>query len=698
MKQETITIGKQEITFEMGEIARQANGAVLVRQKDTVLLVTAVAAEKPRENLGFFPLTVEFREKTAAVGKFPGGFIKRENRPHNHEILTSRLIDRSIRPLFPKKFLCETQIMATVFSYDSDSCPQALALMGTAMALQISDIPWNGPVCGIHAVKKNGELILLPDAQEKENAELDLMVACGPDGMIMLEGVADETSEEDILECIEAASQAMKPFFDLAQKWRSELGVTTREYEVKEASPELVKEIQEKGQEKLKGTFVHSSKQERKKQIREATSQIKEELMEKYPEEAHFVSELLSDLLHHSVREYMVNDQKRIDLRDFSEIRPISGRVGWLPRNHGSALFTRGDTQAIVSCTLGSLDDEQVAESLDGVTREKFLLHYNFPPFCVGEARPLRPPGRREIGHGNLALRALCNMIPKKNFPYTIRILSDITESNGSSSMASVCGGSLAMMDAGVPIKKPVAGIAMGMIKQGENFVILSDIMGDEDHLGDMDFKVTGTADGITALQVDNKIGSLSSDILTKALAQAKDGRLHILSEMNKVLAESRPELSRYSPRVASTTIRKERIRSLIGPGGKHIQEIQNTNNVKIDVDSDTSEVRIFAQSGDDCEKALKRVKYYTGDVEVNKVYRGVVVATKDFGAFVRVYFDTEGLVHISELDEARVEKVTDILKEGDEVIVRVLGIDRQGKIKLSRREALNANPSDIVN
>ncbi|WP_372367267.1 polyribonucleotide nucleotidyltransferase [Candidatus Uabimicrobium sp. HlEnr_7] len=697
MKSTTIDIDGKSITFEYGEIARQADGAVIVKQGGTVLLATVVAADKAKEGLGFFPLTVEYREKSAAAGKIPGGFIKRETRPQDREILASRLIDRSVRPLFPKSFLCETQVMVTVFSYDDDAHPEALAIMGAAAALHISDIPWAGPVCGIQIAKNDDKYTVLPTRSERETPQLDLMISCGKEGLIMAEGIAHEVQESDVLEALEKAQQAMKPFFDMMDEWGE--GVEKREYvEPEKAAQEMQDDIVAAVKEELLQAVLTPQKKLRSKNIKKVLSTHKENFVEKYPEEEHHVGKILDDLHYNLVRDYMINEKKRIDGRDFDNIRPITGKVGWLPNTHGSSIFTRGETQALVSCTLGTPEDQQFVESLGGERRERFLLHYNFPSYSVGEVRPLRGPGRREIGHGNLALRALTNILPShKDFVYTIRLVSDVTESNGSSSMATVCGGCLAMMDAGVPVSKSIAGIAMGLIQHNGETVVISDIMGDEDHLGDMDFKVTGSKEGITALQLDNKIGSLPFSILEKAMAQAKDGRHHILDEMSKVLSETRGSLSDLAPRIVSTTIRKDKIRSLIGPGGKNVQSIQEACNVNININSENGEVQVYASNMKDCNDALKKIDEMVGDPEVGKIYRGKVTSVKDFGAFVKFFGEQEGLVHISELEKGRVQKVTDVVNEGDAIVVKVLGIDR-GKIKLSRKEALNATESDFAN
>lgn len=698
MKSTTIDIGGKSVTFEHGEIARQADGAVIVKQGGTVLLATVVAADKANESLGFFPLTVEYREKSAAAGKIPGGFIKRETRPQDREILASRLIDRSVRPLFPKAFLCETQVMVTVFSYDDDANPEPLAIMGAAAALHISNIPWAGPVCGVHIVKNGDSYTVLPTQKEREEPQLDLMISCGKEGLIMAEGLANETQESDVLEALEKAQQAMQPFFDMMDEWQKDADEKRVCEEPEKPAQEMHDDIVNAVKDELLEAVLTKQKKQRGKNIKKVLSTHSEAFNEKYPEQEKHIAKILDDLHYNLVRDYMISEKKRIDGRDFDNIRPISGKVGWLPNAHGSSIFTRGETQALVSCTLGTPDDQQLVETLGGERRERFLLHYNFPSYSVGEVRPLRGPGRREIGHGNLALRALTNILPaQKGFVYTIRLVSDISESNGSSSMATVCGGCLAMMDAGVPISKPVAGIAMGLIQHNGETVVISDIMGDEDHLGDMDFKVTGSKDGITALQLDNKIGSLPFSILEKALQQAKDGRVHILDEMAKILGETRVDLSELAPRIVSTTIRKDRIRSLIGPGGKNVQGIQEACNVNININSDNGEVQVYATNMQDCEKALKKIDEMVGDPEIGKIYRGKVTSVKDFGAFVKFFGEQEGLVHISELEQGRVQKVRDVVNEGDAIIVKVLGIDR-GKIKLSRKEALNAKDSDIAN
>lgn len=690
MKQATFKISDKEITLETGEIAKQAHGAVLVKHKDTVVLVTVVAAEEGNPQEDFFPLSVEYRERTAAAGRIPGGFIKRESRPQDHEILASRLIDRSVRPLFPEWFTNETQIMATVLSYEADAEAEPLCIIGAAAALHLSNIPWNGPVAGIRLVRKDGKIIVLPNEKERENAEMDMMVSCSKEGLVMLEGEARETSEEKFLEAIDFAHASLNPFFQIIDQWKNELNVVKKECNKPAVDEALHKALEETATPVFRVAMVGKNKQERASQMKEAHKKVLAELQEKFPDNAGEIPLLLEELKYHLFRKYMVQEKKRVDGRSFEQVRPICGKVGWLPRNHGSALFTRGETQALVSCTLGAPGEVQIVDTLSGEIRQRFMLHYNFPPYSVGEIKALRGPGRREIGHGFLATRALQNVLPEQDrFPYTIRIISDITESNGSSSMATVCGGCLSLMDAGVPILRPVAGVAMGLIKEGDEAIVLTDIMGEEDHLGDMDFKVAGTEVGITAVQMDNKLGSLPRSLMNQALEQARQGRLHILGEMKKIIAEPRKDLPACAPRVKCFIIRKDRIRDLIGPGGKNIQEVQEDCKVKIDVDSSTGLVSVFSANQESLDRAVRKIDYLTGEAEVGKCYTGEVISIKPFGAFVRILNNTEGLLHISELDNKRVDKVTDIIKEGEQVLVKVLGVDRQGKISLSRREAL---------
>jgi len=703
MFRELAEIADKKILVSSGQIARQANGAVLVRQGDTVVLVTAVSVDEERQGIDFVPLTVEYRERTAAAGRVPGGFFKREMRPSDHETLNSRIVDRSLRVLFPKTFRKETQVLATVLSFDPSADPNVLAISGASLALHLSDIPWKGPVAGIRVIRLGGQFIANPSLEEREGAELDLIVCVSRDGLVMVEGEGKESPESTILEALDFAQKTAQPLLDAMDRLRQKEGKPKKDHaETDPEDPGWAERISGAARPGLLKIFGGSlGKMER----RDALSALETKMVQEFSGEgegqeqrADHIRIAFEKILSRELRKLLIEDGLRVDGRGPRDIRPISGFVGWLPRTHGSALFVRGETQAMVSCTLGTGGDEQIVETLDGEERERFLLHYNFPPYCVGEVRMLRGPGRREIGHGNLARRALEPVLPnEEQFPYTIRIVSDISESNGSSSMATVCGGTLAMMDAGVPISSPVAGVAMGLVKEGDRFVVLSDILGDEDHLGDMDFKVAGTKNGVTAVQLDNKVGQLPREVLEQGLEQARQGRNHILGEMARILDRPREALSPYAPRTHPLRIRKERIRDLIGPGGRVIQQIQAQTNVQIEVNDDGL-IRVYSTAKSDLDGALHMIKHYTADLEIGKIYRGTVVSIKDFGAFVKVYATTEGLVHISELDTNRVERVSDVVREGDEILVKVIDVDRLGKIKLSRKAALGASVSDIEN
>lgn len=701
MFQESIDVQGKVIHLETGRIARQANGGVLARKGDTVVLVTAVAEKAQRTGLDFFPMTVEYRERTAAAGRVPGGFFKREMRPADRETLTSRLVDRSLRPLFPKGFNDETQIIATVLSFDPCADPGVLAITAASTALHLSDIPWKGPVAGIRVCQVDGRFVANPDFAERERASLDLIVSVASNGLVMVEGDGEEVSEATVIEALAFARDAVQPLLVGMERLREKAGRTKIVIEEPpEADSAWAEEICAAARSELQSILRRAmAKQALQRAIRDWTEKTVEAFAgdgEEAAERARKVRGVLEELEYREVRAMLAREGLRVDGRGPKDIRPISGVVGWLPRTHGSALFTRGETQAMVSCTLGTGHDEQIVEALHGEARERFLLHYNFPPYSVGEVRRITGPGRREIGHGNLARRALECVIPgAEQFPYTIRIVSDISESNGSSSMATVCGGTLALMDAGVPIRAPVAGIAMGLVHEGDRLVVLSDILGTEDHLGDMDFKVAGTRKGITAVQLDNKVGELRPEMLGEALEQARQGRTQILDEMFKIIEAPRESISPYAPQVHLVSIRKERIRDLIGPQGRVIQQIQLQTNTQIEV-ADDGLVRVYSPGKQALEEALRMIKYYTADLIKGKVYRGTVVSVKDFGAFVRVYGSLEGLVHISELDNYRVNRVTDVVKEGDEVLVKVLDVDRQGKIRLSRKEALDAPASEI--
>jgi len=684
------------ITIATGKMAKQANGAVVVSCGDTMVLVTAVAAKTAKEGQDFFPLTVNYQEKAYAGGKIPGSFFKREGRPSDNETLTCRLIDRPIRPLFPKNFLNDTQIMATVVSADKDNDPGILSMIGASAALEVSDIPFFGPIAGVKVGRVDGRFVANPTAEELENSDIEIIVAASRDAVIMVEGGAAIVSEEDMLEAVFFGHAAVQPILAAQEELRKLAGVPKREVVPQVVDEALTARVRELAYGKMKEAVRIKSKGERHDRI---DAILEETLLALLPEVEGRVKEIkgfLGDFEYELVREHILKDGERIDGRDTRTIRPINTEVGLLPRAHGSALFTRGETQALVAATLGTSIDEQRIDSLYGENRKRFLLHYNFPPFSVGETSFRLGPGRREIGHGMLAERALARVVPRHDdFPYTIRIVSDTLESNGSSSMATVCGGSMAMMDAGIPIAAPVAGIAMGLIKEGDEVAILSDILGDEDHLGDMDFKVAGTAAGVTALQMDIKISGVSKEIMQKALAQAREGRLHILGRMAETLQVARAELSPFAPRITTIYVKTDKIRDVIGTGGKNIRGITESTGVTIDID-DTGKINIASTDQAACEKAIKMIRDLTAEAEEGKLYMGTVKKIMEFGAFVEIFPGTDGLVHISELDKERVKNVTDILNEGDKVLVKCIGIDKQGKIKLSRKEALGAIPPEL--
>ena len=680
-----VDVADSNVSFESGKIAKQANGAVMVRQGDTVVLVTAVSARKGREGIDFFPLTVDFQEKTYAAGKIPGGFFKREGRLSDRETLTSRLIDRPLRPLFPKGFTCETQIIATVMSADNIHDPAILALTGASAALMISEIPFAGPVAAVRVARVNGELVVNPTFAEIDESDLDVIMACSREAVVMVEGGAQEVDEQVMLEALALGHKSAQPFLDAQLEMVKEIGVEKRVV----VAPVINEDLKALVDEHFADRFAEGIKVNDKLERQDYFSLLKGEIRERLADSeipADDLGEVFEDQLGGAIRRQISTEKVRIGGRKVDEVRDIDCEVSLLPRVHGSALFTRGETQAIVTATLGTSVDEQRIDSLRGNSFNSFMLHYNFPPYSVGEARFLRGPGRREIGHGTLARRALQAILPEADkFPYTIRIVSDITESNGSSSMASVCGGSLALMDAGVPIKAPVAGIAMGLVQEGDEFIILSDILGDEDHVGDMDFKIAGTKDGITAIQMDIKIDGISPEIMAQALAQAKAGRLHILGKMAEALTEPRAELSDYAPRIMTIKIDPDKIRDVIGPGGKNIRAITEKSGAKIDID-DSGEIKIASVDGQASEIAIALIRDLTQEAEVGKVYLGTVQRIMDFGAFVQIFPGTDGLLHVSQIAEERVRDVRDYMKEGDEVMVKVIEVDRQGKIRLSRK------------
>jgi polyribonucleotide nucleotidyltransferase len=685
------------LSIETGRLAKQASGAVLVQYGETVVLVTAVATSTARVGIDFFPLTVDYVEKTFAAGKIPGGFFKREGRPAEKEVLTSRLIDRPIRPLFPDGFLCETQIIATVLSVDKVNDADMLALIGASAALHVSDIPFHGPIAGVRIARRDGKFIINPPQTDTSGSDLSIVVAGSRDSIVMVEGGASIVPEDIVLDALYTAHAEMQPLIEMQEDLRKAVGKTKREVVAPEVDAALQSRVQELATPKIREALQFAGKQERATAMKQAQTDVMAVVRETFPEQEAEGKSAYESVKKHVFRELIAKEKRRLDGRSLSDVRPISCEVQVLPRTHGSAVFTRGETQALAVTTLGTSSDEQKIDALIGEHYKKFMLHYNFPPFSVGEVKFLRNPGRREVGHGALAERALTAILPAEaDFPYTIRLVSEVLESNGSSSMATVCGGTLSMMDAGVPIKAPVAGIAMGLIKEGENISILSDILGDEDHLGDMDFKVAGTTQGITAIQLDNKLGSLPAELLQRALAQAKEGRLHILGQMAEALAVPRPQLAPNAPRIRSLVIGTHRIRTLIGAGGKTIRELQADTGTSIDV-ADDGTVRIFAPDVDALRAAEKRVIELTGEPEVGRYYRGPVTGVANFGAFVRLFEGIEGMIHVSELSDQRVGSVDSVVSEGQIVTVKVLGTDR-GRIQLSLKEAQGVDESDIAN
>jgi len=681
-----INFGKNELLLETGKVAKQANGAVVVQYGGTVILVTACMAKEPREGQSFFPLTVEYQEKTYAAGRIPGGFFKREGRPSESEILTARLIDRPIRPLFPKGIFNDVQIIAVVLSSDGENDPDILAVNGASAALSISDIPFNGPIgcCRVAYIDK--QYVLNPTYAELEKAELEVVIAANAKGVMMLESKAREVSEEVYVEAVKFGNEHIQGMLKLQEDFRKQFGKPKAEVPYKKTSPELLAKVESMAAAKLKDIYKLGNKEEREEQI----SLLSKELEEKLVTEECTSSEVkmaLVEVEEAQVRNKMLEGNVRIDGRGFKDIRPITCEVAVLPRTHGSALFTRGQTQSLSVTTLGTGEDEQLIEALEGEKSKSFMLHYSFPPFSVGETAPMRGPGRREIGHGALAEKALLAVMPpKEKFPYTIRVVSEILESNGSSSMATVCAATLSLMDAGVPIKDAVSGIALGLIKEGDKAVILSDIAGLEDHFGDMDFKVAGTAQGITAVQLDLKIDGISVDLLQKCLAQSKEGRSFILGKMNGALKQPRQELSAYAPRIEVLKINPEKIGGLIGPGGKTIKKIIATTGASIDIQDDGT---VFVGSTDavKSQEAIKLIRAITDDVEVNRVYFGKVKRIMAFGAFVEIAPGKEGLVHVSELADTFVKDVDSVVKIGDEFKVKVIGIDELGRINLSKKQ-----------
>jgi len=685
----TFQYGNHQVTLETGEIARQATGSVIVKVDDTVLLVTAVGTKSPREGIDFFPLTVDYQEKFYAGGRIPGGFFKREGRPTEKETLISRLIDRPIRPLFPEGYRNEVQVIATVMSLNPEIDGDIPALIGASAALALSGIPFNGPIGAAKVGYKDGQYLLNPSVTELVDSDLELVVAGTANAVLMVESEAKVLSEEVMLGAVMFGHQQMQAAINAINEMVAEVGVQRWDWEATKADQGMVDAVRAAVGDRMGACFQIRDKLER----RDAMRALKDEVMASLAEQAEAngwngkaMSAEFGEIEYQTMRNSVLSTKVRIDGRQLDTVRPITVRAGVLPRTHGSALFTRGETQALVTTTLGTARDGQIIDAVAGETKDHFLFHYNFPPFSVGEAGRMMGPKRREIGHGRLAKRGVQAVMPTmEEFPYTIRCVSEITESNGSSSMASVCGSSLAMMDAGIPLKAPVAGIAMGLVKEGNDFVVLSDILGDEDHLGDMDFKVAGTAEGVSALQMDIKIEGITEEIMKIALAQAREGRLHILGEMNKVLGESRPEMSEFAPRLLTMKIHPDKIREVIGKGGATIQAITKETGTQIDIQDDGTIV-IASVNAIAANAARERIEQITADVEPGRIYTGKVAKIMDFGAFVTIAPGKDGLVHVSQISNERVEKVSDKLSEGDVVKVKVLEVDKQGRIRLSMK------------
>ncbi|MFI5144257.1 MAG: polyribonucleotide nucleotidyltransferase [Ignavibacteria bacterium] len=686
-----IELGGKILKIETGKLAKQANGSALVTYGETIVLCTVVSAEEEVEGADFFPLQVEYRERTSAVGKIPGGFFKREGKPSEKEILSGRLIDRPIRPLFPESYKFETQVICSVYSSDSENDADVLGAVGASAALLISDIPFDGPIGEVRVGRVNGEFIINPTHTQLKESDMDLVVAGSIDSIVMVEGEGKEVSESDLLNAIKFAHENIKAICKIQVELKEECGKPKREYKIPEENAELIADVKKFCYDTLKKHHrTILTKDERHKQNKELFESLQESLKEKFPEQEALIGKIYHDLQYEDMRAMILDESKRLDGRGTADIRPITCEVGILPRNHGSSLFTRGETQSLTSMTLGTKMDEQIIDGLFPESTKTFMLHYNFPPFSVGETGRFTGPGRREIGHGHLAERSLKNMLPADGeFPYTIRLVSDILESNGSSSMATVCAGTLALMDGGVKIKHPVAGIAMGLIKEGEKVAVLSDILGNEDHFGDMDFKVCGTTEGVTGFQMDIKIKGISFEIMEKALEQAKAGRMHILGIMNETLPEARPSISSYAPHLYTMTVPVDMIGAVIGPGGKSIRHIIEQSGAEINIEDDGT-VTIAAVSGDSAAIARGMIEKITEVPVKGKIYTGKVTKTTEFGAFVEILPGKEGLLHISQIDLKRVNKVEDVLKRGQEVTVKILDIDPEtGKMSLSRKVLL---------
>jgi polyribonucleotide nucleotidyltransferase len=704
---ESVTVGQRQISIETGKWAKQAAGSVVVRCGDSMVLVAATAAKSPRPGMDFLPLTCEYQEKTYAAGKIPGSFFRREGRPSTEEILTCRLMDRPMRPMFPKTWRCETQLIANVVSFDQNNAADVLAMTGSSAALHLSDIPWAGPLAAVRVGRVDGILIAFPTFEEREKSDIDIIVAASRDAIVMVEGGMREVPEKDVIDALIFAHESIQPLLDLQEKLRAAVGKEKRVFEEPKADEALVARVKELVGDRMIQAMSVAEKQARSAAVHEVEDTVLDTLCGKEGDEAAAsmapyggkraqVADVIAKVKKKAARLSTLDTQRRIDGRRFSDIRQISCEVGVLPTAHGSALFTRGETQALVSATMGTRYDEQKLDTLMGDMQKPFFLHYNFPPFSTGEAKPLRGASRREIGHGYLAERSIAQVMPEReDFPYTVRVVSEILESNGSSSMASVCGASLSLMDAGVPIRAPVAGIAMGLMMEGERYAVLSDILGDEDHLGDMDFKVTGTTRGVCALQMDIKLQGLTRQILEEALEQARQGRIFILGKMAEALQTPREDLSPNAPRIVTHMVKPDKIRDIIGPGGKTIRAITEQTGAKIDV-SDAGVVSIASTDARSLQQAIDIIRGLTMEPEVGLIYGGIVKRIVEFGAFVEILPGTDGLVHISELAKERVRRVDDVVQEGDEVVVKCISVDRDGKIRLSRKDALDANPDEI--
>lgn len=681
--------GGRTLTIETGKIAKQANGAVLVRYGETAVVVAATGTDTPREGVDFFPLTVDFEEKMYAVGKIPGGFLRREGRPAETAILTSRLIDRPIRPMFPDGYHNDVQIVCTAVSVDPDNAPDIPAMIGASCALSISDIPFEGPIAGVRVGLIDGQFIVEPTVEQAKVSELNLAVAGTKDAILMVEAGAKEVSEEVMLDAIWFAHGEIKKLVEFQEKIQAEVGKPKMDFEVYTPPEELAKEIEAYGEPKIHDALMDPDKLHRDKMVSEAKEEILAHFTELYPDNEIDIAHVVAKLVKRVFRHIITVDKIRPDGRALDEVRPISCEVGLLARPHGCSLFTRGQTQVLNCLALAPLREAQNLETLAGDIQKRYIHHYNFPPYSVGETKPLRSPGRREIGHGALAERALLPVIPsEEEFPYTIRLVSEVLESNGSSSMASTCASTLSLMDAGVPIKAPVSGVAMGLVKEGENFTILTDIQGLEDANGDMDFKVAGTSKGITAIQMDIKVDGLTKDILQAALAQAKKGRAFILGKMLECIAEPRKQLKKYAPKITTIKVNPEKIKDIIGPGGKIIKKIVEDTGAQIDINDDGT-VYIAAADNESADAAIKTIQDITAEPEVGKIYTGKVTRIMNFGAFVEFMPGREGLVHISQLAKERVEKVEDVVSVGDEIVVKLVEIDSKGRLNLSRKACL---------